>query len=185
MNNSVANELNTLLVSCVLGIAFGVIFDVFRAFRYGRAVSLKMVVFQDIVYFVIITVLTFETILSANGAELRLYMPIASLTMFLLYRTLLSKKILMAFVLIKNICFKIFKTMVKIIFFPLIKVVQLTVSPFLALKNKLLRKKVKFALTFRQICFKIKCSVGMLTKSNNVCKERRTCRKKRKPEKRV
>ena len=80
---------------------------------------------------------------------------------------------------------KIVKLIVKIVFWPVITICKIIVLPFLKIKQKLLSKKAKIALTFKRFCFKIKCNVGNLCVSEKLYKERKPCRKEQKPGKRV
>ncbi len=185
MSNSVSAELNTLLHCAELGILCGVIFDFFRAWRYGKSVNMPSVVIQDLIYFAIITCVIFKTIFNTNGAQLRLYMPIVLIAFFVMYRVTFSNKILCALVAVKSFLKKVLLLVVKLLFFPVKCIVKILLKPFLAIKRKLLQKKVKIALTFSKICFKIKCNVGMLFSGKKDCEERKPCRRKRKPEKRV
>ena len=75
--------------------------------------------------------------------------------------------------------------LLKMLLIPFITVGKILILPFLKIKSKLLSKKTKISLTFRQFCFKIKCNIGMLWLGNKVCKERKPCRRNRKPQKRV
>jgi len=68
---------------------------------------------------------------------------------------------------------------------PLVAVYRIINTPFLYIKRKLLSKIAKIALTFKEFCFKIKCNVGMLCVSKKIFKERKPCRRKQKPGKRV
>lgn len=177
MNNSVSMEINVLVSCFCLGIICGIIFDLFKAMRYGKIVELWKLVLQDVLYYCIISVVIFSFILKVNGAELRGFMPVAAVIAFVTYRAFLSKYFV-GFILVTK---RIVGRLVKIILLPVFSLTKIIFLPFLKIKEKVLSKKTKIALTFKQFCFKIKCNVGMLCVGNKICKERKPCRRKQKP----
>lgn len=185
MINTLGYEVKVFVWCIVLGVICGVVFDLFKALRYGKAIKKWTLVIQDVLYFVIITIISFEMILYINGAMLRFYMPFAALAAFVFYRFIISEKIVWFLVKLKLLLVSIFKLICKITVFPIIRLLKLLAIPFLRIKHKVLRKKVKIALTFKRFCFKIKYNVGMLFIGKNVCKERKPCRRKQKPPKKV
>ncbi len=181
MSNSVTLEINVVVSCFVLGIICGIIFDLFKAARFGKIVKARQLVLQDIFYYIIISVVIFSFILKLNGAEIRGYMMVSSIVAFVIYRWLLSAYVVRIFIWTN----KLIKYILKIMLYPVISLCRIIILPFLKIKQKLLSKKAKIALTFKQFCFKIKCNVGILYLGNKFCKERKPCRRKRKPEKRV
>ena len=181
MHNSVSSEMNVLVSCFMLGLVSALIFDVFKAWRIGKFVKPGQLIVQDILYFVIISFVVFYFILKINGAEIRGYMICSAVVSFVLYRILLSKYIIRVFIWIK----KLIKYAVKIALMPIVAIGKIAILPILKIKQKLLSKKAKIALTIKRFCFKIKCNVGFLWLGNIFCKERKPCRRKRKPEKRV
>lgn len=181
MQNSVIAEINILISYFLLGGVCGLIFDLFKAFRYGKAIRTWQLFFQDTLYYCIVSVIVFIYILRINGAEIRGYMVCSALAAFVLYRTVLSQY----FVRILVCTGKVLKYVIKMAVLPVMFVCKIVSLPLLKIKQKLLSKKTKISLTFKQFCFKIKCNVGMLCRSNKICKERKPCRRKQKPEKRV
>lgn len=181
MQNELSVEINVLLSSLWLGIICGIIFDFFKLIRYGKYVKTMLLVIQDILYYTIISVIIFRTILSVNGAQIRWYMPIAALCAFSVYRFLFSSYILRILLWSK----KILKLIVKILLLPVMFLYKIIIFPFFKIKQKLLSKKSKIALTIKEFCFKIKCKFGKFYVCKNFCKERKPCRRKQKPEKRV
>ena len=181
MLNSVSFEFNVLASCFLLGIICGAIFDLFKAVRFGKTVKTSHLILQDILYYLIISIVIFLFILNVNGAEIRGYMPVSSILAFVLYRCLLSRSVVRLFIWM----IKITKYIVKILFFPLKALCETIILPFLKIKQKLLSKKAKIALTIKRFCFKIRCNVGKNCTCNKICKERKPCRRKQKPEKRV
>lgn len=185
MTNSLNVEISVFFSCVILGLTIGIIFDFFKALRYGAVVKHFIVIIQDVIFCTIAAFVAFVTILNANGAQLRLYMPLGTIIGFIFYRLLFSKYVLLLLVAIKKMVIHILKFVIKILTIPFLKITEILLKPFLALKRKVLRKKVKFALTFNKFCFKIKCKVLKLFSGRKICKERKLCRKKLKPGKRV
>ena len=181
MHNSVSSEINVLAYYFLLGVICAVVFDIFKPIRFGKRISTLQLVFQDILNYLIISFLIFNFIIKVNGAEIRGYMICSAVVAFVLYRLLISRFVVRFFVLAKRIIIYL----IKMLLIPFITVGKIVILPFLKIKAKLLSKKTKIALTFQQICFKIKCSIGMLWLGNKICKERKPCRRKQKPQKRV
>ena len=181
MQNSVSFEINVLVSCFVLGLVCGIIFDFFKAARLGKFVKTGHLIMQDIVYYCIISVIVFHSILRVNGAEIRGYMPVSAITAFILYRFLLSN----FFVRILRWLYKLAAYMIKMVLLPARILSKILILPFLKIKHKLLSKKAKIALTFKRFCFKIKCKVGMLCIGKNNCKERKPCQREQRPGKKV
>lgn len=185
MKNSFCYEIDKFFYYIILGVICGVIFDFFAALRCKKTVKMLTVIIQDIFFYVIITLLTFFVMLHLNSAELRVYIFIAMLLGFVTYRITVSKRVVVLFFNIGNIIRKIVKVFITITIFPIFKIIRCMLKPLLFLKHKFLRKKLKFALTFKSFCFKIKCKVLKLFSGIKICKERKPCRKKQRPQKRV
>ena len=181
MNISVSVEVNVFFSCFVLGLLYGVIYDFFKSVRWGKKVKNINLVLQDVLYYIIISVLTLCIILKINSAQIRGYMPIAVIISFIIYRLTLSRYIVRIFIWLNAIV----KYIIKLLFSPVIYLCKIIILPFSKIKRKLLSKKTKIALTFKQFCFKIKCNVGILCTGEIFCKERKLCRRKRKPGKKV
>ena len=181
MQNSVGSEINELVSCFVLGLLCGIIFDFFKAIRYGKYVKAYQLVLQDVLYYIIVSGILFNFILKLNGAEIRAYIVFSVICAFLVYRLTISRYVVRILIYM----FKLVKYIIKIALLPVLMAGKIIILPYLRIKQKLLSKKAKIALTFKQICFKIKCNVGMLYIGKKICKERKPCRKEQKPKKRV
>ncbi|MBQ2897384.1 MAG: spore cortex biosynthesis protein YabQ [Clostridia bacterium] len=185
MTNSFCSEIKVLVCCIILGIASGVIFDFFRALRYGTVVKHFTIIVHDGIFYLLTAMLTFKVLLFINGAQLRFYMPVSALIGFIFYRLIISQQILLLFVNIKKLLVSVLKITFKIAVLPVVKILKWLLTPVLLLKRKILIKKDKIALTFDRFCFKIKCNVLKLFGGRKICKERKPCRKKQRPQKRV
>jgi len=98
MQNFVGFEINIVSVCLFLGIVCGIVFDMFKAARYGKVIKVWQLILQDSIYYCIISVIIFLSILKVNNAEIRGYMPIFAVLSFMLYRYLLSRYVVRCFV---------------------------------------------------------------------------------------
>ena len=73
MEVSLAAQADGFFLSCLVGVALGALFDVFRVIRIILQCEKKAVFFQDIVCFVCAGIITFLTALATNYGELRFY----------------------------------------------------------------------------------------------------------------
>lgn len=111
----ISNSLQVIsfLRSLILGAVFCLIFDIFKGYRLAANPSKALVFVQDIIYFAIISPITFCFLLSVTNGEIRAYVFIGALLGFILFRLSLSR------ILLKILTF-IFKWILK--FFALFNV---------------------------------------------------------------
>ncbi len=185
MNTTFITESKVFLFCTLIGVISGIIFDFFRAIRYKKTVSLFEIIVEDVIFYLIITVISFKIILYINDAQLRVYMPLAAFGGFYFYQIIVGKKFFLTIVKVKSVVCGITKAIIKIIFSPIIKLVKILLKPVITIKDKVLRKKCKISLTINNFCFKIKCSVLKLFNDVKICKERKPCLKKQRPQKRI
>ena len=152
MHNSVSSEINVLASYFILGIICGIVFDIFKALRFGKRISYLQLVFQDVLYYLIISFVIFNFIIKVNGAEIRGYMIFSAAMAFMIYRLLVSKFVVRLLVIVKRIILYL----LKMLLIPFVTISKFLISPFLKIKSKLLSKKTKISFTFRKFCFKIK-----------------------------
>ena len=123
----VSSELLEFLDFLLIGVLISFIFDFFRAFRRVRKVSFIVVAVQDIIYFLIITVILIFSIIFLLNTSIRLYIFLAVLSGILIYATFFSKHIIKFYM-------KIFK-MTRRIFVFLAMPLKLTVQILIKIYN--------------------------------------------------
>lgn len=84
-------QLFSFLVSIAIGIAYCLIYDILRAYRKSKAVDDLTVFFQDLIYFVVISIATFVLFMALSNGEIRAYILIGLLLGFLLCFFTLSR----------------------------------------------------------------------------------------------
>lgn len=96
----------SFLYSIILGIFFSAFYDIFRSLRLLKKQTTLAVFLQDIIYFLIIAIVTFICLLSLTNGEVRAYILIGILLGFLLFLFTISKFFIIALSFILKIFFK-------------------------------------------------------------------------------
>ena len=156
-------QIFNFILALVCGLIFCLFYDLFRAFRVCFNFKDSTVAFQDIIYFLVISILTFCLLLVTVNGQIRGYILFGILIGFLIFKILFSKLIIVVFVFIikifKFICLKINKFLLK----------------FFAVAGSILEKNFKIILkiakkvknTCKILLQKLKCL--LYNKSNNNC----------------
>ena len=154
MNISVTNELLVFFSSFIGGVLMGIIFDFFRIIRKIKKHGDILTAIEDILFWIISSVLVFFIVLYFNSGEIRWYIFVALVIGSVLYYLTISSFLRKIVLWIISFLIKIIKFLIKSITFPFIFILKPLKKPIL-----ILFKKIK--LTSRRICFKIKsdCSV--------------------------
>lgn len=85
------SELTVFGASIVLGAVSGLVFDIFRSFRLKIRTGLKTVAFQDILLWIILSLLFFATVYKFNSGQLRFYIFLGAFLGLVLYLLTVSK----------------------------------------------------------------------------------------------
>ena len=91
------SQLSGLFYSVIMGVIFGILYDVLRALRIITNIKNITVFFQDILYCFIIANITFIYFLSVTKGEVRFYILIGTLVGFLAYFFTISKFVILLF----------------------------------------------------------------------------------------
>ncbi|MDD3303537.1 MAG: spore cortex biosynthesis protein YabQ [Clostridia bacterium] len=121
MDDIVARQIINFLQFITIGVIIALIFDFFRAYRSRKKVKNLTVVIQDIVYFVIVTIIVVVSIVNLLDSNLRLYIFIAIIIGIMLYISLLSKFILKIY----DLFFKILFGIIEIFVIPIRLILQI------------------------------------------------------------
>lgn len=81
----IAGEALLFLSSCLLGGAFGVVYDCFRVLRLFIPTGEKLAFMEDGIFFLLITIVNFLFFLSRTYGKLRVFLLIGELLGFLVY----------------------------------------------------------------------------------------------------
>ena len=94
MGISLLSQICIFFCSLIFGLVLGIVFGMFRIFDIVTGASLKQVFIEDILYFIIIGILTFLFMLVTNKGEFRVYIIFGELIGFSLYHFTLGKVVI-------------------------------------------------------------------------------------------
>lgn len=142
----VTSQLVDFIEFILIGNIIGTVFDFFRAYRKIRKVSSSIVVIQDIIYFLIVTIIITLSIIKMLDSQIRLYIFIAIILGCSTYFCLFSKIVLKGYVLFINM----FREIVKTFFLPILLDIQIfrKIGRFLKKIMKKCCKMFSFVLFF-------------------------------------
>lgn len=104
----IGNQSVSFLVCAGFGFGFCFLYDILRGARRAKSFSAFGVAFQDLLYFIFITLITFFLLLKYTCGELRFYIFAALLIGFLLCRVTLSRFFLPIFKFVFSVIFRAF-----------------------------------------------------------------------------
>lgn len=134
MHSNVAQQLTEFFDFVIVGIIIALIFDFFRAYRKYKKVSNKSVVVQDIVFFLIVSIIIVFSIVYILDSNIRLFIFIAIFLGILIYISIFSKY----FLKIYDIIIKLFFDTISFVFLPIKLNLQIISSTF-----KIFKKYIK------------------------------------------
>ena len=132
---SMADQTTFFMLTVLLGAVSGFIYDIFRIIRKIVKHPDFLTQFEDLLYWVVVSILFFYYILHRNSGEVRIYAIIGMFSGMCLYFLTLSKLIIRASVFIIDLVKKIISAAVRIILIPLKFLVKLLSYPGLAIKK--------------------------------------------------
>lgn len=133
---SVVKQITDLIFFCILGIIISCIFDVFRTLRkMKKKNSIYVVMIQDIIFFVITTIITVIYMIKMLDDNIRFYMFLAMFLGIILSRKFISKYLIKFY----SIIFYTIKSFIKFLCVPL----ELVSCIFCKLIKKIIKKCCK------------------------------------------
>lgn len=113
------NQLYLFLIYVATGIIITIIFDIFRSIRKSMRTGNKITTIEDVIFWIIISIIIIFEILYFNYGELRLYILLGLITGSAIYLITASKYVIKVntkiFTGIKKLILKIMKILSKII----------------------------------------------------------------------
>lgn len=116
----VSNQVVDFLEFVLIGTLIACIFDFFRGYRKFKSVNTLSVIIQDIVYFIIVTIIIIFSIVELLDSQIRLYILLGILIGCSIYFCTVSKYVIKFYILF----FNMFKEIVSTIFLPIILNIQ-------------------------------------------------------------
>ena len=135
MSISVAGQ-TIIFLSCIAcGITIGIVFDLFRIIRRIIPTNDFITLIEDIIYWLIASVIVFAFILNFNSGELRWYEFLGVLLGVGMYLLTISSLIIELSIFVLQFIFKVFSLIVKIISVPIMFIYDLLKKPVFIVLN--------------------------------------------------
>lgn len=161
MQSNVMQQLIEFFDFIIIGIIIATIFDFFRAYRKYKKVSNSGVVFQDILFFSIVSIIIIFSFVYILDSNIRLFIFIAILLGILIYISIFSKYFLKTY----DIILKLFFDIISFIFLP----IKLNLQIFLNILNFLKKYIIKCCKLFFYmvsfLCNKFKLNLFSIKKA--------------------
>lgn len=119
MNSFVSTQAIIFLLSILNGIFLGFLYDLLRVFRRMIKHPRWLVGLQDLVYWVVCSLIIFMEVFRNNDGNLRGFLCLGVCLGLILYFMTLSKLILAVFMKVYGIILKIVKTLLRIVWLPI------------------------------------------------------------------
>ena len=148
---SITEQLIDFLQFVLIGVIISIIFDFFRSYRMNKKVSNISVMIQDILFFVIATIIIIMGIVYILDSDLRLFVFLAIILGIFIYVTLLSK----IFINIYNMLFRILKDVIEIFILPVNLNLQIIKKIYNFFKKYILKCCKMFFYVISLICRKL------------------------------
>ncbi len=116
---SISNEVNVFLLCILIGLLSGVIYDVFKIIRKSFKHKYFIIQIEDIMYWIIVTFMSFLILLHKNNGDIRMYGIIGWFIGYVINETLISKWTVKTGVKVVNYIIVFIKQFVKITIFPI------------------------------------------------------------------
>lgn len=180
MQSNVMQQLIEFFDFIIIGIIIALIFDFFRAYRKYKKVSNSTVMFQDILFFSIVSIVIIFSIIYILDSNIRLFIFVAVILGILIYISIFSKY----FLKIYDIILKLFFDTISFIFLPIKLNLQIILIVFNFFKKYIKKCCKMFFNMISFLCSKFKFNLfsrikaffnkrGLLKMKNKSNKSRR------------
>ncbi|WP_202710122.1 spore cortex biosynthesis protein YabQ [Sporosalibacterium faouarense] len=153
MEGVIHSEVYVFLTTLYGGIIIGFIYDIYRIFRYFFKPKRVATFIEDLVFWIIVSVLSLLIIIFSNWGELRGYVFLGFILGALLYNRLLSKIVITILVKVITILWRGIKFILNIVFYPFKLLEGVLIEPYRKSRRKMQRGysrlKRKSKLPFR------------------------------------
>ena len=143
MDSSIGSQTMQFLYACLLGVGFGIFYDVFRilrcAFPTGRVIAFA----QDVVYFSVCALATFLFLMNFNAGQIRFYIILGEVIGAALYFCTLSLLIMGVSKAIIRIFKKVLGFLYRITLGPVVRLIRWTIGKIRALLHKVFGNRKK------------------------------------------
>ena len=152
MDNSIQSQAYIFFATLYGGIIIGFIYDIYRIFRYYSKPKKVATFIEDLIFWLIVSVISLFILIFSNWGEIRGYVFLGFISGAFLYSRLLSKPVITVLVYVVNFIVKVVKCIFRILFFPFKLIAKQLYVPYMKVVSRAdkTRRKVKklFKLPF-------------------------------------
>lgn len=139
MGNTVESQAYIFLLTVYGGVLIGFVYDLYRIFRYFSKPKKIATLVEDLIFWIIVSIIALATLIFSNWGELRGYVFLGFICGALIYTKLLSKPVITLIVYLVRIFIKVLKYVVSILTYPFRIIIDLFSIPFRKLNDKVSR----------------------------------------------
>ncbi|WP_427339302.1 spore cortex biosynthesis protein YabQ [Caloranaerobacter sp. DY30410] len=145
MGNTVESQAYIFLLTMYGGVLIGFVYDLYRIFRYFSKPNKIATLVEDLIFWIIVSIIALVTLIFSNWGELRGYVFLGFICGALIYTKLLSKPVITLMVYLVRIFIKLLEYTINILTYPFRFIIHLLSTPFRKLNDKVNRfnKSVK------------------------------------------
>lgn len=162
MEVSVTNQAFIFLSSVIGGLIIGFVFDVFRIFRRVVKTANIVIGLQDILFWILVSIILFGLIFITNNGELRWYEFLGVILGVIFYNLIFSMYVMKVSVAAINLIKKVLLLIIKILLYPFAMIYKLLKKPLLILRKSFYRLRTSLRKFMRRVKGKIYISVKNL-----------------------
>ena len=153
MDNTIHSQGYIFLATVYGGIIIGFLYDLYRIFRYFFKPKKIAAFFEDLIFWIIISLIAVFVLIFSNWGELRAYEFLGFLFGAVLYHKLLSKIVITILVKVVKIIIKILKYLLNTILYPFKIIANILYKPYKKscreVRNRYVKLKRKAKLPIR------------------------------------
>ncbi len=144
MGITLSSQSISFLISCVVGIGLGVLYDIFRISRIAVHTPTAVILFEDVLYFFICAIITFLYMLTVIEGQVRFFILIGELIGASVYYFTVGRLVMALSQAIIGVIKKLIWGILRIVFTPLIKFMMLISTAFKINSKKIHQKVQKY-----------------------------------------
>jgi len=143
--------------ACLLGVALGVVYDIFRILRIAVKTNTVVAFIEDLLFFIIATAATFMFLLLMDDGRIRWYPFLGEALGFMVYYFTLGRLVMKISKIIITFIKAVFRTLFRIFIYPFVVVfrwIYKKLHPIyhkVKIKKKNVQNKVKYSLKKQRI----------------------------------
>jgi len=118
MDNSIQSQAYIFFATLYGGIIIGFLYDIYRIFRYYSKPKKVATFIEDLIFWLIVSVISLFILIFSNWGEIRGYVFLGFISGAFLYSRILSKPVITILVYVVNFIVKVLKCILGVLFFP-------------------------------------------------------------------